>query len=72
MMVFAGLYLRSFGHVLGDWEMLLGPFGYLVTLFAVWAAINAFNMVDGIDGLLGLVVRLLRRAGSVAVPERPS
>ncbi len=52
-MVFAGLYLRSFGHVLGDWEMLLGPFGYLVTLFAVWAAINAFNMVDGIDGLLG-------------------
>ncbi|MFN1142409.1 UDP-N-acetylglucosamine--undecaprenyl-phosphate N-acetylglucosaminephosphotransferase [Serratia proteamaculans] len=53
MMVFAGLYLRSFGHVLGDWEMLLGPFGYLVTLFAVWAAINAFNMVDGIDGLLG-------------------
>ncbi|MGV8502131.1 UDP-N-acetylglucosamine--undecaprenyl-phosphate N-acetylglucosaminephosphotransferase, partial [Pseudomonas aeruginosa] len=24
-----------------------------VTLFAVWAAINAFNMVDGIDGLLG-------------------
>ncbi|MDP8726968.1 UDP-N-acetylglucosamine--undecaprenyl-phosphate N-acetylglucosaminephosphotransferase [Serratia marcescens] len=53
MMVFAGLYLRSFGHVLGDWEMLLGPFGYLVTLFAVWVAINAFNMVDGIDGLLG-------------------
>ncbi len=53
MMVFAGLYLRSFGHVLGDWEMLLGPFGYLLTLFAVWAAINAFNMVDGIDGLLG-------------------
>ncbi|BEL82883.1 undecaprenyl-phosphate alpha-N-acetylglucosaminyl 1-phosphate transferase [Serratia marcescens] len=53
MMVFAGLYLSSFGHVLGDWEVLLGPFGYLVTLFAVWAAINAFNMVDGIDGLLG-------------------
>jgi len=53
MMVFAGLYLRSFGYVFGGWEMLLGPFGYLVTLFAVWAAINAFNMVDGIDGLLG-------------------
>lgn len=53
MMVFAGLYLHSFGYVFGDWEMLLGPFGYLVTLFAVWAAINAFNMVDGIDGLLG-------------------
>lgn len=53
MMIFAGLYLRSFGHVLGNWEMQLGPLGYLVTLFAVWAAINAFNMVDGIDGLLG-------------------
>lgn len=53
MMVFAGLYLRSLGYVFGNWEMLLGPFGYLVTLFAVWAAINAFNMVDGIDGLLG-------------------
>jgi UDP-GlcNAc:undecaprenyl-phosphate GlcNAc-1-phosphate transferase len=25
----------------------------VLTLFAVWAAINAFNMVDGIDGLLG-------------------
>ncbi len=33
--------------------MVLGPFGYFLTLFAVWAAINAFNMVDGIDGLLG-------------------
>lgn len=53
MMVFAGLVLKSLGHILGPWEMILGPFGYLVTLFAVWAAINAFNMVDGIDGLLG-------------------
>lgn len=53
MMMFAGLYLRSLGFVFGPWEMTLGPFGYLVTLFAVWAAINAFNMVDGIDGLLG-------------------
>lgn len=32
---------------------MLGPFGFFLTLFAVWAAINAFNMVDGIDGLLG-------------------
>ncbi|UCQ27627.1 UDP-N-acetylglucosamine--undecaprenyl-phosphate N-acetylglucosaminephosphotransferase [Edwardsiella tarda] len=53
MIVGAGLYLRSLGGVLGPWELILGPFGYLVTLFAVWAAINAFNMVDGIDGLLG-------------------
>ncbi len=53
MMAVAGLYLRSLGHAFGPWEMVLGPFGYVVTLFAVWAAINAFNMVDGIDGLLG-------------------
>ncbi|WP_413736641.1 UDP-N-acetylglucosamine--undecaprenyl-phosphate N-acetylglucosaminephosphotransferase [Sodalis sp. RH21] len=53
MMVFGGLYINSLGYVFGPWEMVLGPFGYPVTLFAVWAAINAFNMVDGIDGLLG-------------------
>lgn len=53
MMAYAGLYLSNFGYILGSWEFLLGPFGYIVTLFAVWAAINAFNMVDGIDGLLG-------------------
>ncbi|WP_350315972.1 UDP-N-acetylglucosamine--undecaprenyl-phosphate N-acetylglucosaminephosphotransferase [Pectobacterium aroidearum] len=53
MMAFAGLTLHNLGHIFGPWQMALGPFGYLVTLFAVWAAINAFNMVDGIDGLLG-------------------
>src|SRR5476651_1274677 len=53
MMVYAGLILKNLGHIIGPWEMVLGPFGYPITLFAVWAAINAFNMVDGIDGLLG-------------------
>lgn len=53
MMVFAGLILKNLGHIIGPWAMVLGPFGYPITLFAVWAAINAFNMVDGIDGLLG-------------------
>ncbi|CDG23120.1 Undecaprenyl-phosphate alpha-N-acetylglucosaminyl 1-phosphate transferase [Xenorhabdus poinarii G6] len=53
MMYFAGLKLNSLGHTFGPWEMSLGPFSYVVTLFAVWAAINAFNMMDGIDGLLG-------------------
>ena len=53
MMVVGGLYLRSLGYIFGSWELVLGPFGYFLTLFAVWAAINAFNMVDGIDGLLG-------------------
>ena len=53
MMVVGKLYLSSLGYIFGSWEMVLGPFGYILTLFAIWAAINAFNMVDGIDGLLG-------------------
>lgn len=53
MMACAGIYLTSFGYVIGPVELNVGPFGYLLTLFAVWAAINAFNMVDGIDGLFG-------------------
>ncbi|EDF4644401.1 UDP-N-acetylglucosamine--undecaprenyl-phosphate N-acetylglucosaminephosphotransferase [Salmonella enterica] len=53
MMVIAKLHLGSLGYIFVPWELVLGPFGYFLTLFAVWAAINAFNMVDGIDGLLG-------------------
>ena len=53
MMTVGGLYLNSLGQILGPWELVLGPFGYVLTLLAVLAAINAFNMVDGIDGLLG-------------------
>lgn len=53
MMVIAKLHLGSLGYIFGPWELVLGPFGYFLTLFAVWAAINSFNMVDGIDGLLG-------------------
>lgn len=53
MMLMGHLYLRSLGYIFGPWELTLGPFGFLLTLFSVWASINAFNMVDGIDGLLG-------------------
>ena len=53
MMYGAKLYLLSLGFIVGPVEIVVGPFGYVLTLFAVWAAINAFNMVDGIDGLLG-------------------
>ncbi|MGV3345763.1 UDP-N-acetylglucosamine--undecaprenyl-phosphate N-acetylglucosaminephosphotransferase [Enterobacteriaceae bacterium LUAb1] len=53
MMWSGKLYLFSLGYILGPWELVAGPFGYVLTLFAVWSAINAFNMVDGIDGLLG-------------------
>ncbi|HAG02675.1 MAG TPA: undecaprenyl-phosphate alpha-N-acetylglucosaminyl 1-phosphate transferase, partial [Leclercia adecarboxylata] len=41
MMVVGKLYLSSLGYIFGTWEMVLGPFGYFLTLFAVWAAINA-------------------------------
>lgn len=53
MMAAGKLYLLSLGFIIGPVELIVGPFGYVLTLFAVWAAINAFNMVDGIDGLLG-------------------
>ncbi|MGF6190833.1 UDP-GlcNAc:undecaprenyl-phosphate GlcNAc-1-phosphate transferase [Serratia sp. 509] len=53
VMMWSGLYLASLGHVIVGSELALGAFGYFITLFAVWGAINAFNMVDGIDGLLG-------------------
>lgn len=53
MMFVAGLYLKSLGGMFGPWNFSLSWFGYIITLFAVVAAINAFNMIDGIDGLLG-------------------
>ena len=53
MIFAAGLSLKSLGHILFNYEVDLGPLGYIVTIFAVLGAINAFNMVDGIDGLLG-------------------
>nr|WP_240347047.1 hypothetical protein [Pectobacterium brasiliense] len=53
LMMYSGLYLSSLGNVVFGYELLLGGFGYVITLFAVCGAINAFNMIDGIDGLLG-------------------
>ncbi|MBQ4838265.1 MULTISPECIES: UDP-N-acetylglucosamine--undecaprenyl-phosphate N-acetylglucosaminephosphotransferase [Pseudoalteromonas] len=52
----SGLYIDSFGYILGnDFELYLGKFGVVVTVIAVVGAINAFNMVDGIDGLAGML-----------------
>ena len=39
MMVVGKLYLVSLGYIFGSWEMVLGPFGYFLTLFAVWACL---------------------------------
>jgi len=53
MILVGDLRLLSLGHIIGEWEVKLGYLEFVVTLLAVWGAINAFNMVDGIDGLLG-------------------
>ncbi|CRK85735.1 Undecaprenyl-phosphate alpha-N-acetylglucosaminyl 1-phosphate transferase [Candidatus Providencia siddallii] len=53
MMTTANLKIESFGYVFSTLNLIFGPFDYIITLFAVWATINAFNMIDGIDGLLG-------------------
>ena len=55
MMVHAHIELLELGHLFGFGKVTLGPFGYIVTVFAVIGAINAFNMIDGIDGLLGAI-----------------
>lgn len=53
MMYFGNIELNTLGNLIGNGQILLGWFGYLITIIAVIACINAFNMVDGIDGLLG-------------------
>ncbi|WP_325894064.1 UDP-N-acetylglucosamine--undecaprenyl-phosphate N-acetylglucosaminephosphotransferase [Grimontia sp. NTOU-MAR1] len=53
MMLLGGIELNTLGNMFGFGDVVLGWFGYVVTILAVVGAINAFNMVDGIDGLLG-------------------
>jgi len=55
LMMRSGLWLASLGEVIPGYVVTLGVVGYLITLIAIWASINAFNMIDGIDGLLGAV-----------------
>lgn len=38
MMMAGNLHLSSLGFIFGSWELVLGPFGFFLTLFAVWAA----------------------------------
>ncbi|MBK5145704.1 UDP-N-acetylglucosamine--undecaprenyl-phosphate N-acetylglucosaminephosphotransferase [Budviciaceae bacterium BWR-B9] len=53
LLMIDGAYLYSLGHLLPNNILILGEIGYIITLFAMWASVNAFNMTDGIDGLLG-------------------
>lgn len=49
----SGVYLTSFGNLLGFGSISLGWLGLAVTVAAVIGATNAYNMMDGIDGLAG-------------------
>lgn len=49
----SGVYLTTFGDLLGFGDVALGFLGPAVTIAAVIGATNAFNMIDGIDGLAG-------------------
>jgi len=49
----SGVYLTSFGNVLGVGDLSLGWLGPAVTVAAVIGATNAYNMLDGMDGLAG-------------------
>ncbi len=49
----SGVYLTSFGNLLGFGSIPLGWLGPVITVAAVIGATNAYNMMDGIDGLAG-------------------
>ncbi len=53
MCVHGGVFIQQLGYLFNQSPLLLGNWGYLLTVIAVIASINAFNMIDGIDGLLG-------------------
>jgi len=53
MVFFAGVELKSLGNLVGNGDVLLGPWSTIFTVFAVIGTINALNMMDGIDGLAG-------------------
>ncbi len=53
LMINSDLYLVSLGSLPSGDELLLGIWGFPLTLIAIIGLANAFNMIDGIDGLAG-------------------
>jgi UDP-GlcNAc:undecaprenyl-phosphate GlcNAc-1-phosphate transferase len=53
MVHFGNNQLITLGKLVGDWEMFLGRWSLLMTVFATVGVINALNMIDGMDGLSG-------------------
>jgi len=48
--------LITLGKLVGDWQLFLGRFTMVMTIFATVGVINAINMIDGMDGLSGGMV----------------
>ena len=48
-----GLSIESFGNLLGNGDIILDEWTYLVTVLSIIAGMNAVNMVDGIHGFAG-------------------
>lgn len=65
LMIYSDLFISTVGNILFDYGLMLGLAGYLITVFAVWGAINAFNMIDGMDGLLATLSSVTLGALSV-------
>lgn len=65
LMIYFDLFISTAGNILFGYGLMLGLAGYLITVFAVWGAINAFNMVDGMDGLLATLSSVTFAALSV-------
>lgn len=55
VMVVSGVKLTSFGHLFGDYLIVLDTFSFAVSIVAIVGCINAFNMLDGCDGLAALM-----------------
>lgn len=53
MCTYGGNQLVTLGHLVGNWEMFLGRYTVIMTIFATVGVINAINMIDGMDGLSG-------------------
>jgi UDP-GlcNAc:undecaprenyl-phosphate/decaprenyl-phosphate GlcNAc-1-phosphate transferase len=47
------IQLVTLGQLFGDWELYLGGFSVLLSVFAIVGIVNAMNMSDGMDGLGG-------------------
>jgi UDP-GlcNAc:undecaprenyl-phosphate GlcNAc-1-phosphate transferase len=48
-----GVYIGSFGSLLGSGDIILNEWGYFVAIIAIIGGMNAVNMTDGAHGMAG-------------------